>query len=433
MKERFSDAIPSRRRLATTSVICIDKAGILALNGQVVAAAAAPFAVCESAAYMRQPNALLLSTAMALCNDGQAAEAPLADFVKPLGYDGEQMLKMMPRVDSIPFDLQRGRMTTVHKDGRGFRSFTKGCLESILAVCTHIQDGSPREMVQEDIIEIRGTAERMANAALHVQAFAMGQPQDTNYESRLVFLGLVGLLEPLAPGAEEAVAECVNAGIKPIMITDNSEAVAAAMAAHLGILQEGNRVMTGAELQTMDDSRLEKEVRHIAAYTCISKEDRLRIVRAWQAIGEEAIELAEGGSLVEQLEAISDSRLWLKKAFKAIRLLLTVHLAELLVFIFVPLLGGAAPLTLVRMLLIALCALAVATLKPDSEKGFPERPPRDFRAAILSKPFLLRTACEGVLMAAFAIAAYFIGGRAMAFAALIAALLIIAIIGKRMR
>jgi|GEM_PF-7006966 len=167
-----------------------------------VTAVAAPFTAVSPADYARRPNALLLLTAMVLCNDGESAdfadslvflgepcETALLNFAAPLGYEKERMERTMRRVETIPLDSSRC-MTTVHKDGKGFRSFTRGETEAVLHACTHISDGATRLITEEDAGRIWETAVEMRRGAKQVLAFAMG---GESAAEGFVFLGLASL------------------------------------------------------------------------------------------------------------------------------------------------------------------------------------------------------------------------------------------------
>ncbi len=474
--------LPAVETLGSATVVCSDKTGTLTLNKMTVVAAAAPFSVAEPAQYNRQPNALLMATAMALCNDGQEGEkdgekvflgdpteTALLDFVKPMGYERRRMEQTMTRVDEIPFDSDRKRMTTVNKDGSALRCFTKGGLDEILAVCTRINDGTVRDMTAEDIDKLQKASEEMANAALRVLAFAMGEPKilttadkDDAYESNLIFLGMVGMIDPARPTAKEAVLKCRQAGIKPVMITGDHKITAAAIAKDLGILQKGDRIVTGTELEKMDDVRLKEEVRNIAVYARVSPEHKLRIVKAWQSWGDVVAMTGDGvndapalkradigiamgitGTEVSKeasamiltddnfatiVSAVREGRCVYNNILKAIQFLLSSNLGEILVIFIATLFNWATPLLPIHILWINLItdtfpALALGMEPP--EKNVMEKPPRDPNSAIFEKPLLFRLIYQGTMIAGLTLAAYLIGlnqslavGRTMAFAVL---------------
>lgn len=316
--------LPAVETLGSTTVICSDKTGTLTMNQMTVAAAAAPFEVGDSQSFLRQRGAVLMATAMALCNDahagqkdgrnaflGDPTETALSEYVKPLGYEAARLEKRMPRVDEIPFDSERKRMTTVHKEGSHFRVFVKGGLDEVLIRCTKIFDGKERTLTAEDVQRIQQTAEEMSSAALRVLAFAMAERKqlaedhkEKAYEQELTFLGMAGMIDPPRPTAQEAVGKCLRAGIKPVMITGDHKLTAAAIARELGILRKSDRVVTGAELERMDDNRLREEVRNIAVYARVSPEHKLRIVRAWQSWGEVVAMTGDG---VNDILAMKDA------------------------------------------------------------------------------------------------------------------------------
>lgn len=473
--------LPAVETLGSATVVCSDKTGTLTLNKMTVVATAAPFENTAADHYTHQPNAVLLATAMALCNDGQKSEkdsrtvflgdpteTALLDFVLPLGYERERLQTRMPRVDEIPFDSDRKRMTTVHRDADGLRGFTKGGLDEILTVCTHIYDGEIRLLTDQDRERIDRASDEMANGALRVLAFAMGQPKDLSedkdaaYEQGLVFLGMVGMIDPPRQTAKEAVARCREAGIKPVMITGDHRVTAAAIAKDLGILNKGDRIVTGAELERMDDTRLREEVRNIAVYARVSPEHKLRIVKAWQSWGDVVAMTGDGvndapalkradigiamgitGTEVSKeasamiltddnfatiVTAIGRGRTVYNNILKAIQFLLSSNLGEILVIFVATLLNWETPLLAIHILWVNLItdtfpALALGMEPP--EPNTMQKPPRDPNAGIFDKGLLFRLIYQGVLIAGLTLAAFLIGsktsldaGRTMAFGVL---------------
>ena len=474
--------LPAVETLGSATVICSDKTGTLTLNRMTVAAAAAPFEAGDSQNYLRQSGAVLMSTAMALCNDaqpgqkdgqevflGDPTETALSDYVKPLGYEAVRLVKRLPRVDEVPFDSQRKMMTTVHKEGNRYRVFVKGGLDEVLAHCTKVFDGKERPLTDADVARIRQTAEEMSNSALRVLVFAMGQ-QDTlaegdkqaAYERELTFLGMVGMIDPPRPTAREAVRKCLQAGIKPVMITGDHKLTAAAIAKDLGILGKGDRVITGAELERMDDDRLREEVRNIAVYARVSPEHKLRIVRAWQSWGDVVAMTGDGvndapalkqadigvamgitGTEVSKeasamiliddnfatiVEAVGQGRTLYSNILKAIQFLLSSNLGEVLTVFVAVMLNWDSPLLPIHILWVNLITDSLPALALGMEPAEPDvmrRPPRDPKAAIFDRPLVFRLAYQGLLIALCTLAAYRVGcmasiacGQTMAFAVL---------------
>ena len=471
--------LPAVETLGSATVICSDKTGTLTLNRMTVAAAAAPFEAADAQSFQRQSGAVLMATAMALCNDaqpgqrdgkpvflGDPTETALCDYVKPLGYEAVRLTKRMPRVDEIPFDSERKMMTTVHAEGKHYRVFVKGGLDEVLAHCTSIYDGGERTLTEADVQRIRQTAEEMSSAALRVLVFAMAErsslaedDKQAAYEQELTFLGMVGMIDPPRPTAREAVHRCLQAGVKPVMITGDHKLTAAAIARDLGILGKGDRVITGAELEKMDDARLREEVRNIAVYARVSPEHKLRIVRAWQSWGDVVAMTGDGvndapalkqadigiamgitGTEVSKeasamiltddnfatiVEAVGQGRTLYSNILKAIQFLLSSNLGEILTVLAAVLLRWDSPLLPIHILWVNLITDTLPALALGMEPAEPDvmkQPPRDPKAAIFDKPMVFRLSYQGSLIALCTLAAYRIGcmaslacGQTMAF------------------
>ena len=475
--------LPAVETLGSATVVCSDKTGTLTMNRMTVVAASAPFEAGDAQAFRRQSAAVLLGTAMVLCNDaqegkvegkdaflGDPTETALMDFAKVLGYEKKRLEGKMPRVDEVPFDSERKRMATIHQEGGKMRVFAKGGLDEILDICTHIQDGGVRPITQEDVEKIQQTAREMAEAALRVLAFAMGEvpslstgDKQGDYEKNLIFLGMAGMIDPPRPSARDAVAMCRRAGIKPVMITGDHKATAAAIAKDLGILGKGDRVVTGIELARMDDDRLKEEVRNIAVYARVSPEHKLRIVKAWQSWGDVVAMTGDGvndapalkradigiamgitGTEVSKeasamiltddnfatiVSAVSQGRTIYNNILKAIQFLLSCNLGEILTIFTATLLNWASPLLPIHILWVNLVtdtfpALALG-MEPE-EANTMQRPPRDPKSAIFEKPLLFRLGYQGALIAVLTLCAFLLGqrmggvalGQTMAFAVL---------------
>ncbi len=474
--------LPAVETLGSATVVCSDKTGTLTMNRMTVAAASAPFEAGDVQSFKRQSAAVLLLTAMVLCNDGREGredgkevflgdptETALLSFAKPLGYEKKRLEAKLARVDEVPFDSDRKRMATVHQEGGKYRIFAKGGLDEMLSICTHIMDGTVRPITEADVRRIQQTAGEMAEAALRVLAFAMGEipalaagDKGEAYERNLTFLGLAGMIDPPRPTAREAVSMCLRAGIKPVMITGDHKATAAAIARDLGILNRGDRVVTGQELERMDDARLREEVRNIAVYARVSPEHKLRIVKAWQSWGDVVAMTGDGvndapalkradigiamgitGTEVSKeasamiltddnfatiVDAVSQGRTIYNNILKAIQFLLSCNLGEILTIFIATLLNWAAPLLPIHILWVNLVTdtfPALALGMEPAERDIMQKPPRDPRSGIFEKPLLFRLSYQGVLIAALTLAAFLIGkaqslalGQTMAFAVL---------------
>jgi len=291
--------------LGSVSCICTDKTGTLTLNrmavteffheGQrVLRDQLQGFAASLSRGEEGVGTAEFLFVAAALSNDarrnaegewkGDPTETALAVLAQEAGFDREELEQRYPRVAELPFDAERKAMTTIHRFGDGFVSFTKGALESLLA-----GEGAAS---QGEIY--RNEGERMAAEGLRTICLAMRRWDSLPHslepdpvERELLLLGLVGIEDPPRPEAAEAVALCRTAGITPIMITGDHGVTARAIARDVGILGPvDDGVMTGVELAELDDARFRELVGTVRVYARVAPAQKLRIVKALQEQGE---------------------------------------------------------------------------------------------------------------------------------------------------
>ena len=225
---------------------------------------------------------------------GDPTEGALVVAAVKAGLHETEMRLENPRIEEIPFSSERKRMTTIHQMADGKRmAFMKGAPEVVLQRCSHIlDDGGMRELKETERGQILKANEEMAQAALRVLGFAYRDCPDAiecteeHLEHDLVFVGLAGMMDPPREEAIEATKVCKQVGIKPIMITGDHKLTAVAIAKEIGIYKEGDRVLTGEELEKMSDEEFEKIVDKVTVYARVSPMDKLKIVKAWKRRGE---------------------------------------------------------------------------------------------------------------------------------------------------
>ena len=289
--------LPAVETLGSASIICSDKTGTLTQNRMTLVKAyvdgesAAEEISTENSATVR--NLLLHG---ALCCDGSVVWNPdgteqhLGDPTETFivlaahknGMPKDDINRQYPRVAGIPFDSDRKLMTTVNvMDGKNV-VIVKGAFDMLAARC-----------VKGDLDTAKRMTEEMSENALRVLAVAYKvidtvpeNPTSEDLESNLIFMGLVGMIDPPRPECKVAVATCRRAGIKPVMITGDHVVTASAIARELGILEEGDRAITGAELDAMTEEELDASVEKISVYARVSPENKIRIVKAWQRKGQ---------------------------------------------------------------------------------------------------------------------------------------------------
>lgn len=284
--------LPAVETLGSASVICSDKTGTLTQNRMTLVKV-----YCDGEEEPKDIGAADHDKAMrllkfgALCCDGSVefvngeeqhigdpTETAIVLAAHKKGMDKKELEKSCPRLAELPFDSDRKLMTTVHRmDGKTI-VIVKGAFDMMAPRCT-----------AGNLEKARQITEEMSRDALRVLAVAYKEvealpenPVSQELENDLIFLGLVGMIDPPRPEAKAAVATCRKAGIKPVMITGDHVVTASAIAKELGILKEGDKAITGAELDQMTDSQLDDQVEQISVYARVSPENKIRIVKAWQ-------------------------------------------------------------------------------------------------------------------------------------------------------
>ena len=296
-------ALPAVETLGSVTTICSDKTGTLTQNKMKVDAL---FANTQRRSQLEDADTAalpwrLLGQALALNNDarhipeqgivGDPTEVALYNAAQAAGFDRTQLERGMPRVAELPFDAQRKRMTTLHSSAEGFIAFVKGAPEQILSLCADAVSGNGRVALHTR--QLLADAELLASEGYRVLAFAVRTLDDEPDirppeipEQGFSFLGFAGLIDPPRPEAAESVALCRSAGITPIMITGDHAGTARAIAVRLGIARNGDRVLTGQELEQLSPEQLQQQVSGVPVYARVTPEQKINIVQALQAGGE---------------------------------------------------------------------------------------------------------------------------------------------------
>lgn len=426
--------LPAVETLGSVTYICADKTGTLTRNEMRVEA------------YSDAPGTALF-TAMAQCSDaqlgavrqwiGDPTEVALGMAAADAGYDRHELDQAAPRIAELPFDSERKRMTTLHRQAQGVTAYSKGAPESLLPRCA----AGPRE-------QALAAADRMAADGLRVLAFAVRQwPQlpasmaADDVETDLTFLGLVGLIDAPRPEAITAVAECRSAGITPVMITGDHPATARAVARRTGIVGEGDvEVLTGMDLATLDEPALVEQIGRVRVYARVDPAQKIRIVRALQATGafvamtgdgvndapalrqaEIGVAMGRTGTDVAReaaslvllddnfatiVAAVREGRRIFDNIRKFIRYAMTTNAAEIWTILLAPLLGLPLPLLPVHILWINLVTdglPGLALAAEPAERDIMRRPPRPPRESIFAHGMWQHMIWAGLAMAGLAI------------------------------
>ncbi|MFH0860468.1 MAG: calcium-translocating P-type ATPase, SERCA-type [Candidatus Altiarchaeota archaeon] len=303
--------------LGSTTVICSDKTGTLTknemtvrrvyVNGRFLEVTGAGYAPegefkDDGREYTADGTLMILLQAGALCNDstlaesedgyaitGDPTEASLVVLASKAGLNQDELNRKCPRVREVPFSSERKRMTTVHRmeDGR-LVAYVKGAADVILPLCDKIMiDGKESNIDEKSRAKILEQNDRMAAEALRVLGLAYKRANDSetddSLEKGLIFLGMVGMIDPPREDAIMSVKECKDAGIRAIMITGDHKLTAVAIAREMGIMREGEDVLTGLELDRLSDDELDSRVEHTSVYARVSPEHKIRIVNAFKS------------------------------------------------------------------------------------------------------------------------------------------------------
>lgn len=287
--------------LGCCEVICSDKTGTITQNVMTVTALYydGKEQKCENNALNEGFVALL--KCMTLCNDsvenkggyvGDPTETALTNFAKKFGYKKSDVEQKFARVDEISFDSKRKLMTTVNFDGQNYVSWTKGAIDNILSRCNKILlDGKEVEITSEQKIQILMANDQMADRALRVLGFAYKKQNKNfksdkqNWEEDLVFVGLVGMIDPPRKEVKKAVERCRKAGMRPVMITGDHKATAFAIAKEIGIAQNKNQVMLGLEIDKLNDEEFLQKLQTTSVFARVSPENKVRIVEGFKKLG----------------------------------------------------------------------------------------------------------------------------------------------------
>ena len=435
--------------LGCTQVICTDKTGTLTQNRMTVVE------------HLGDTQAL--ATAMALCNDanlgadgkaeGEPTEAALVDFAAAEGLPKDRLAAEQPRVDEAPFDSGRKMMSTVHKTAQGYIQYTKGAPDVVLRQCTtYLEEGKVHPMTEAKRSELLVRNKGMADRALRVLAAAQRlwpeQPASHEpefLEQELCFVGLTGMIDPVRPEVQAAIAECRSAGVRPVMITGDHKDTAVAIAKQLQIIDDASQAVTGAELDALSDEELAEAVEHYGVYARVQPEHKSRIVSAWRSKGAvtamtgdgvndaPSIKMADIGigmgitgtdvtknvadmvladdNFATIVAAVEEGRRIYDNIRKSIQFLLASNMSEVLGVFGATLLGFTLlnPVHLLFINLITDCFPALALGMEPGEPDTMDRPPRRASDGIFAGGLGFDIAYQGVLITAITMISYIIG------------------------
>ncbi len=482
--------LPAVETLGSATVICSDKTGTLTQNQMTVTAISVmdheytitgtgydthgEFKLGAKSVSLAEHPVLRESLwAGLLCSDavlekgagdaehrmvGDPTEGALVVAAAKAGYWRADQERRYPRVAELPFDSDRKRMTTIHAleivadedaspfhtGDHGYVAIVKGAPDIVLDHCTHAQgpDG-PVPLTEELRERILKSNAAMASQALRILGMAYRPldsiPEDltpATVEVNLIFIGLVGMIDPARPEVIPAVQKARGAGLRTIMVTGDYAATAQAIANEIGILRPGGRVVSGRELEVMSDAELEEVIEHVDVFARVAPNHKVRIVQALRNRGHVAAMTGDGvndapalkradigiamgitgtdvskqtadmvltdDNYVSIVSAIEQGRIIYSNIRKFVYFLLSCNMAEIAIIFIATLLGWPVPLTAIQLLWLNLLSDGAPALALGLEKGDPDimmRPPRPPK-----EPVINREMVTGVIVQTFAIA-----------------------------
>lgn len=439
--------LPAVETLGSSKVICSDKTGTLTENNMKVVE------------IIGNKNKILEYGALC-CNceineglvEGEPTEVAIVkEAVK------EKQNKILPRICEIPFDSNRKLMTTVNELENGkYRIITKGAPEILLGICDYYEENNTvHDMNSTFLSKIKNKNEKMAEKALRVLGVAYLDvdimPKEISpdfLEKGLIFVGLIGMIDPPRKGVKEAVLACRRAGIKTVMITGDHITTAKAIAKDLEILKRQELAITGQELDKISDSKLEKDIMNYSVFARVTPEHKVRIVKAFQktgavvamtgdgvndapalkksdigiAMGRKGTDVAKNAAdmilnddnFVTIVDAVKQGRNIFDNIKKAIHFLIATNIGEIVTIFVGLLLGVKSPLLAIQLLWVnlvtdSLPAIALGLEPP--EKNIMNRPPRDVKKSIFADGLMGKIVVEGFMIGMFTILAFFIGNK----------------------
>ena len=461
-KNAIIKRLPAVETLGSASVICSDKTGTLTQNRMTLVKTyldGGEVTTFDASSVTSEVRKLL--DWGTLCCDGSVTvedgkETHIGDPTETAivyasykaGSTKEELNEEYPRIAELPFDSDRKLMTTVNRIDGKLVAIVKGAFDVMATRC-----------VKGDIEAARAANDAMSENALRVLAVGYkeidsvsAEPTSEELESGLTFMGLVGMIDPPRPEAKAAVAVCRQAGIKPVMITGDHVVTASAIAKELGILLEGDRAITGAQLDAMSDEELDAEVENISVYARVSPENKIRIVKAWQkkgqvvsmtgdgvndapalkaadigcAMGITGTDVAKGAAdmtltddnFATIVDAVKEGRGIYSNIKKVVGFLLGTNIAEIIVVLLAMCIWHLSPFISIQLLWINLVTDSLPAIALGMEKLDPDvmsHKPRAKEESLFAHKYGLQIILQGVMFAALSLASYCIGMYGLGF------------------
>ena len=467
--------LPAVETLGSSSIICSDKTGTLTQNKMKVTKICNYKEDITNDIHSQNFNFILELGSM--CNDckingktviGEPTESAIVNAGLKYGKNKNTLYEQMRRVNEIPFDSERKMMTTIHKIGSKYRIITKGAPDVIISKCNYIyNNGSTNYMNSSTQNNILNTNEKMANEALRVIAIAYkdvsslpNNINSENIEKDLVFVGLIGMIDPPRAGVKEAIFTAKKAGIKTVMITGDHILTAKAIAKDLGIYSDGDIAITGNELDKLSDREFQKNIMKYSVFARVSPEHKVKIVKAFQktgnivamtgdgvndapalknadigvSMGLNGTDVAKNASdmvltddnFVTIVKAVKEGRHIYDNIKKAVHFLISTNVGEIVTIFLGLILGLETPLLAIHLLWINLVTDSFPAiglgLEPE-DKYIMNRKPKNPKKGLFADGLWFKIFFEGCMIGILTLLAFYIGstqyginvGRTMAF------------------
>ncbi|EJR27672.1 MULTISPECIES: cation-translocating P-type ATPase [Bacillus cereus group] len=455
--------LPAVEALGSVTIICSDKTGTLTQNKMTVTHFYSDntYDRLESLNVNNDAQRLLLEN-MVLCNDasynnesqtGDPTEIALLVAGTTFNMQKDHLEKIHERVNEVPFDSDRKMMSTVHTYDESYYSMTKGAIDKLLPRCTHIfKNGKIEILTDSDKNQILKATGAMSQEALRVLSFAFKQYDsndvDINHlEKSLIFIGLVGMIDPPRTEVKDSIKECKKAGIRTVMITGDHKDTAFAIAKELGIAEEISEIMIGTELDNISDTELASKINHLNVFARVSPEHKVKIVKALRAkgnivsmtgdgvndapslkqadvgvaMGITGTDVAKGAADVvltddnfsSIVKAVEEGRNVYRNIKKSILFLLSCNFGEIIALFLAILLGWATPLRPIHILWVNLITDTLPALSlgvdPEDPDVMKEKP-RHAKESLFSGsvPFLI---FNGVIIGLLTLIAFIAGAK----------------------
>jgi len=452
--------LPAVETLGAVSVVCSDKTGTLTQNVMTVRAVYQNGQMAPTEEASLQSHEELIQ-GMVLCCDasvegdsriGDPTELALVDMGISFGIHKKELENTSPRVNEKPFDSDRKLMTTVHKKAEETVSYTKGAMDVLINRCSQIQeDGSVRAFTAEDRQAIEKAAGAMSKQALRVLALAKRLGDSEPKEEDLIFIGMVGMMDPPREEAKPSVERLRSAGVATVMITGDHRDTALAIARELGIAEKEDQCLTGQEVDDFDLEELKERVKKVRVFARVSPEHKVRIVEAFRANGKIVSMTGDGVNDAPSLKSADigvamgvtgtdvaknasdmiltdDNFTTIEKAVeegrgiyhnirKTVLFLLSSNLGEVVAMFAAIVLGLPAPLLAVHILWVNLVtdtmpALALGT--DGKPRGLMKKPPRDPKASLFADGGGFNIVFYGTLIALGTLSAFYMVAKGAA-------------------